>query len=123
MFVFLMFRLPPRSTRTDTLFPYTTLFRSPGDRVAVLARNCDQFFFLLIGAALADAVLVPINWRLSGGEVASLLGDSGARILFADEVRLSLAEMAVEASGGEAPTVHLERARHSVAYVKPRSVR
>src|SRR3546814_3118185 len=26
--VFLMRRLPPRSTRTDTLFPYTTLFRS-----------------------------------------------------------------------------------------------
>src|SRR3546814_3057716 len=30
---FLMIRLPPRSTRTDTLFPYTTLFRSPGSRV------------------------------------------------------------------------------------------
>src|SRR3546814_10259477 len=32
-----MIRRPPRSTRTDTLFPYTTLFRSvslrPGDRV------------------------------------------------------------------------------------------
>src|SRR3546814_10693878 len=27
-FFFLMFRRPPRSTRTDTLFPYTTLFRS-----------------------------------------------------------------------------------------------
>src|SRR3546814_6694072 len=27
-FVFLMIRLPPLSTRTDTLFPYTTLFRS-----------------------------------------------------------------------------------------------
>src|SRR3546814_11796113 len=27
-FVFLMIRPPPRSTRTDTLFPYTTLFRS-----------------------------------------------------------------------------------------------
>src|SRR3546814_15288476 len=26
--VFVMIRLPPRSTRTDTLFPYTTLFRS-----------------------------------------------------------------------------------------------
>src|SRR3546814_7487137 len=25
-----MIRTPPRSTRTDTLFPYTTLFRSPG---------------------------------------------------------------------------------------------
>src|SRR3546814_18353735 len=28
-FLFLMIRRPPRSTRTDTLFPYTTLFRSP----------------------------------------------------------------------------------------------
>src|SRR3546814_11595728 len=34
-FFFLMIRRPPRSTRTDTLFPYTTLFRShpaPGRR-------------------------------------------------------------------------------------------
>src|SRR6056297_1842069 len=31
VFFFLMIRRPPRSTRTDTLFPYTTLFRSrPG---------------------------------------------------------------------------------------------
>src|SRR3546814_16468700 len=29
-FFFLMIRRPPRSTRTDTLFPYTTLFRSLG---------------------------------------------------------------------------------------------
>src|SRR3546814_8057219 len=27
---YLMIRLPPRSTHTDTLFPYTTLFRTPG---------------------------------------------------------------------------------------------
>src|SRR3546814_3123750 len=35
-FFFLMIRLPPRSTRTDTLFPYTTLFRSDddGDEIA-----------------------------------------------------------------------------------------
>src|SRR3546814_11111508 len=32
-----MFRRPPRSTRTDTLFPYTTLFRSSGVKVLVLA--------------------------------------------------------------------------------------
>src|SRR3546814_11391700 len=30
VFFFLMIRRPPRSTRTDTLFPYTTLFRSGG---------------------------------------------------------------------------------------------
>src|SRR3546814_5473128 len=29
-----MIRRPPRSTRTDTLFPYTTLFRSPEHRAA-----------------------------------------------------------------------------------------
>src|SRR3546814_1818473 len=32
MFFFLMIRRPPRSTRTDTLFPYTTLFRSDNAR-------------------------------------------------------------------------------------------
>src|SRR3546814_10601501 len=32
-FFFLMIRRPPRSTRTDTLFPYTTLFRSLVDIV------------------------------------------------------------------------------------------
>src|SRR3546814_11410165 len=33
-FFFLMIRRPPRSTRTDTLFPYTTLFRSRCDQRA-----------------------------------------------------------------------------------------
>src|SRR3546814_5127240 len=33
MFFFLMLRRPPRSTRTDTLFPYTTLFRSSSARL------------------------------------------------------------------------------------------
>src|SRR3546814_3859329 len=32
LFFFLMIRRPPRSTRTDTLFPYTTLFRSTARR-------------------------------------------------------------------------------------------
>src|SRR3546814_14730213 len=32
-----MIRRPPRSTRTDTLFPYTTLFRSPKWRAKVIA--------------------------------------------------------------------------------------
>src|SRR3546814_12848274 len=39
MFFFLMIRRPPRSTRTDTLFPYTTLFRS-GDFHPHVPRKC-----------------------------------------------------------------------------------
>src|SRR3546814_1063605 len=37
-FFFLMIRRPPRSTRTDTLFPYTTLFRSAG---RLLREGCE----------------------------------------------------------------------------------
>src|SRR3546814_19723325 len=37
-FFFLMIRRPPRSTRTDTLFPYTTLFRSRQPFVAGIAQ-------------------------------------------------------------------------------------
>src|SRR3546814_6551789 len=39
VFFFLMIRRPPRSTRTDTLFPYTTLFRS-GLRRRAWDRSC-----------------------------------------------------------------------------------
>src|SRR3546814_12568667 len=38
-FVFLMRRRPPRATRTDTLYPYTTLFRSRVDDVAQNSRG------------------------------------------------------------------------------------
>src|SRR3546814_15688826 len=40
LFFFLMIRRPPRSTRTDTLFPYTTLFRSVAG-VLAQARRID----------------------------------------------------------------------------------
>src|SRR3546814_15566539 len=47
-----MIRRPPRSTRTDTLFPYTTLFRSTAVRLLATAgqgsgrqaRPCNQYF-------------------------------------------------------------------------------
>src|SRR3546814_12727218 len=39
-FFFLMIRRPPRSTRTDTLFPYTTLFRS-GERILIMGEDKD----------------------------------------------------------------------------------
>src|SRR3546814_18257452 len=38
-FCFLMIRRPPRSTRMDTLFPYTTLFRSPAPTPPVPSRE------------------------------------------------------------------------------------
>src|SRR3546814_12413778 len=43
LFFFLMIRRPPRSTRTDTLFPYTTLFRSPIDDVEIALRSVSAY--------------------------------------------------------------------------------
>src|SRR3546814_20303829 len=56
---FLMIRRPPRSTRTDTLFPYTTLFRS-ADGIAPMGRSyrgglCRIVMKLLPGSGLSDA--------------------------------------------------------------------
>src|SRR3546814_422266 len=48
-----MIRRPPRSTRTDTLFPYTTLFRSISD-------NCPNLH-QIIGIDFADERVLP--WR------------------------------------------------------------
>src|SRR3546814_6364976 len=48
-----MIRRPPRSTRTDTLFPYTTLFRSAssrGNRSTI--RPCDRSHYAAFGRAL-----------------------------------------------------------------------
>src|SRR3546814_8837982 len=43
-FFFLMIRRPPRSTRTDTLFPYTTLFRSEsGCQPEQIGLNCRPY--------------------------------------------------------------------------------
>src|SRR3546814_19920195 len=52
IFFFLMIRRPPRSTRTDTLFPYTTLFRSAAfDEGAYRHGDLTPVYF---GSALKD---------------------------------------------------------------------
>src|SRR3546814_18900389 len=48
-FFFLMIRRPPRSTRTDTLFPYTTLFRSALPYRVLARKYRPQSFDELIG--------------------------------------------------------------------------
>src|SRR3546814_3140384 len=80
VFFFLMIRRPPRSTRTDTLFPYTTLFRSlDHDRVKIGARGIDRCG--VAGGAGADdedlaAMLgherIPGRWRRSEEHTSEL---------------------------------------------------
>ncbi len=51
---------------------------APGERVAVLAHNCAEYFELLYGCAKIGAIQVCLNWRLSVDENRVVLADSGA---------------------------------------------
>src|SRR3546814_11519596 len=54
---FVMIRRPPRSTRTDTLFPYTTLFRSPttaGTYEILCFELCGSGHYAMRGTVVVD---------------------------------------------------------------------
>ncbi|MBV8336199.1 MAG: fatty acid--CoA ligase [Alphaproteobacteria bacterium] len=54
----------------------------PQSRVAILDKNHDSFFEIWFGAAKANAVLVPVNWRLAPPEIAFIVNDAEVEILF-----------------------------------------
>lgn len=54
----------------------------PGDRIAHWGKNSDAYFELLMGAARVGVVMTPVNWRLAAPEVAYILADCGAKMLF-----------------------------------------
>lgn len=53
-----------------------------GDRIAYLGKNSDHYFELLMGAMKAGIVMAPVNWRLAGPEVAFIVSDCKAPVLF-----------------------------------------
>ncbi|HEY3679468.1 MAG TPA: fatty acid--CoA ligase [Bradyrhizobium sp.] len=54
----------------------------PRERIAYLGKNSDIYFELLLGAMKANVVMAPVNWRLAGPEVAFIVGDCKAPVLF-----------------------------------------
>ena len=50
------------------------------DRVALLDKNCPEYFELQYGAALVNAVMTPVNWRLAPREVAYIVNDAQAKV-------------------------------------------
>ncbi|MCG7978344.1 MAG: long-chain-fatty-acid--CoA ligase [Candidatus Thiodiazotropha endolucinida] len=61
----------------------------PGARVAYLGKESIFYYDILFACAKSGTVLVPINWRLSAGEVDHILRDSGTALLFVDQEFLS----------------------------------
>src|SRR3546814_1566906 len=71
VFFFLMIRRPPRSTRTDTLFPYTTLFRSN-----VRDRDLGSFVEELQDRVLGQVEIPAGYWVDYGGTYEQLISAS-----------------------------------------------
>jgi fatty-acyl-CoA synthase len=74
-----------------------------GDRVAVLAFNRGETLALLFAAAELGAILVPLNWRLSAGELAWQLDHCAPAALCCDAANRGLADAALAAAAARAP--------------------
>src|SRR3546814_12668298 len=84
-----MVRRPPRSTRTDTLFPYTTLFRSSAQGTADRAARAAPLDAQYVGNGGAGG-------RPDGG-IAGDLAESAGEAALAAEDALQFPEEAIEA--------------------------
>src|SRR5205085_12554773 len=85
----------------------------PGDVVAVLMKNSTAFLELVFASSHIGAVFLQINYRLSADEVGYIVGNSGARLLIADE------ELASTAAGGVPVVLLGDAAQASITNLAP----
>src|SRR3546814_13508808 len=81
-----MIRRPPRSTRTDTLFPYTTLFRSEAERMLAELREAQANLILSEKMASLGSLVAGMSHEIS---TPLGIGVSAASHLAAEIARLS----------------------------------
>ncbi len=62
----------------------------PSERVAFLSMNCHRLLEAYYGVLEAGAVLLPLNVRLASQELAYILNDSGAKVLFLEKEFLNI---------------------------------
>src|SRR3546814_18313082 len=88
-----MLRRPPRSTRTDTLFPYTTLFRSDAGgwldgKPAIVTRKVGRGSITYVGAWLEpDAMAKLAASLLADAKVGPIVADAHPDLEIAERAR------------------------------------
>lgn len=90
-----------------------------GDRIAWLGKNRDIYFLLYIAAARMGAVMVPIGWRLAPREIAFILADTGAKLLFADAEFVGTAHAVASEVPANPEVIEAEAARTAAAGFEP----
>src|SRR3546814_11348582 len=76
-----MIRRPPRSTRTDTLFPYTTLFRSCGRCLQCVVCDIESAQVGDVFAKRQTAIDLHAGRRLIGAELGDQLAGTGLELV------------------------------------------
>ena len=82
-----------------------------GARVGFLGLNSPDFYFSLIGTAKTRAAFIPFNWRLSVNELAQLLKDSDATLVFVEQALADLWNGAVALAGCTVQTIWFDAER------------
>ena len=80
---------------------------APGDRCAVLADNDAHWCAAYLGALRLGAVAVPLDTAYKATQIATLLRDSGARVVFTSQKYLEAVRAGCEAAGSKARLVLL----------------
>lgn len=80
----------------------------PGEAVAYLGKNSDHYFELVLGAAKAGVIIAPVGWRLSPGEVAYIVDDAQAKLLFVGPEVMACAHAALAQTQAKPPIIAME---------------
>ena len=72
-----------------------------GERIAVVGKNCLEYFLIFGAAAALGAIVVPINWRLSADEMAFIINDCEPDRLFVGPGFQTM----IKGVGGKTPTI------------------
>ncbi|MBD2842366.1 long-chain-fatty-acid--CoA ligase [Erythrobacter rubeus] len=86
-----------------------------GDRIAWLGKNHDFYFLLYLAAARMGAVMVPIGWRLAPREIAYILGDTGAKLLFCGDEFVETAQNVSQDVPAKPQVIEAEAARRAAS--------
>src|SRR3546814_5752231 len=106
-----MRRRPPRSTRTDTLFPYTTLFRSVRFEPGAVPRAGDP-----VGSAGGRGIDLALFWTALGG---AILGGLILNLMPCVFPILSLKALSLARAGGEPRAAKVEALAYTAGAIVP----
>lgn len=85
----------------------------PGDQVAYFGKNSDHYFEVLFAAMKVGAVIAPIGWRLSADEVAYIVDDAQAKLLFVGPECIECGEAAAAKSASRPKMIAMEGGAHA----------